>query len=81
MTKSPQPQNSQPALFKGTMIYSGAHYTLCPVEIREIWAQGYALPNGPAVLRQTISDAMNDSGFEMVVISTCNRFDLCLFGQ
>ncbi|NBW80683.1 glutamyl-tRNA reductase [bacterium] len=81
MTKRPQPQNSQSSLFKGTMIYSGAHYTLCPVEIREIWAQGYALPDGPAVLRQTIADAMNDSGFEMVVISTCNRFDLCLFGQ
>ncbi|MFZ9519237.1 MAG: glutamyl-tRNA reductase [Silvanigrellaceae bacterium] len=81
MTTSPLSPHSEQSLFKGTMLYSGAHYSLCPVEIREIWAQGYALPDGPASLRQKIAEAMNNPGFEMVVISTCNRFDLCLFGQ
>jgi glutamyl-tRNA reductase len=66
---------------KGMMIYSGAHYSLCPVEIREIWAQGYSLPEGPQTLKKIIAETVGDSSTEMVVISTCNRFDLCLFGQ
>jgi glutamyl-tRNA reductase len=73
----PSPAN----LFKGTMLYSGAHYSLCPVEIRELWAQGYALPEGPQILRKIISELMGDDSAELVVISTCNRFDLCLFGN
>jgi glutamyl-tRNA reductase len=73
--------NSPETLFKGTMLYSGAHYSLCPVEIREIWAQGYSLPEGPQTLRQIITKVMEDESAEIVVISTCNRFDLCLFGK
>jgi len=74
-------QNSPENLFKGTMLYSGAHYSLCPVEIREIWAQGYALAEGPATLKKIVSNVMGNSSTELVVISTCNRFDICLFGQ
>jgi glutamyl-tRNA reductase len=66
---------------KTSMIYCGAHYTRCPVEVRELWAQGYALPQGPSVLKAIIASVMDTENFGMVVISTCNRFDLCLFGE
>lgn len=81
MSKDNPALSSSAGLFKGTMLYCGAHYTLCPVEIREIWAQGYALPEGPAALRQIIVEKMQDTDAEMAVISTCNRFDICLFGR
>jgi glutamyl-tRNA reductase len=63
------------------MIYCGAHYTRCPVEVRELWAQGYALPQGPDALKDIIASTMGTENFELVVISTCNRFDICLFGE
>jgi glutamyl-tRNA reductase len=81
MVKSAIPQNSPASLFKGTMIYCGAHYSLCPVEIREIWAQGYSLPEGPLMLKKIITMITGEDSAEMVVISTCNRFDICLFGK
>ena len=63
------------------IIYCGAHYSRCPVEVRELWAQGYALSEGPAALKTIVDDLMAEQGTEVVVISTCNRFDLCLFGR
>lgn len=62
-------------------LYCGAHYSKCPVEIRELWAQGFALPEGPAALQDVVLQVMGNSGVELVPISTCNRFDLCLFGN
>ena len=71
---------SKDGMPRGTM-YCGAHYTLCPVEIRELWAQGFALPDGPQVLKDTVAQVMGHNDIELVVISTCNRFDMCLFGH
>ncbi|MBM3381223.1 MAG: glutamyl-tRNA reductase [Betaproteobacteria bacterium] len=79
MTKNNSPEKSTSG--NTSMIYCGAHYTRCPVEVRELWAQGYALPQGPAALKEIIAATMNTETFEVVVISTCNRFDLCLFGD
>lgn len=81
MTKVSDWQGTSSSLFKGTMIYCGAHYSRCPVEIREIWTQGFALPDGAQELKRIVGHVLGDNAAEMVVISTCNRFDLCLFGQ
>jgi glutamyl-tRNA reductase len=61
------------------IIYCGAHYKLCPVEVRELWSQGLNLDNGHEQLKRIIDETIGNS--EFVVISTCNRFDLCLFGR
>ena len=62
----------------GQVIYCGAHYKLCPVEIRELWTQGLNTENGIHTLKSIIEDTLGSA--EFVAISTCNRFDLCLFG-
>jgi|GEM_PF-661769 len=81
--KSPATQlaeNGKTARNSG-MIYCGAHYSLCPVEVRELWAKGFALNDGPTTLKQIVERQAGHATTEMVVITTCNRFDLCLFGH
>jgi len=63
----------------GQVIYCGAHYKLCPVEVRELWSQGLNAENGIYKLKSIIDETFGSS--EFVAISTCNRFDLCLFGN
>jgi glutamyl-tRNA reductase len=63
----------------GHVIYCGAHYKLCPVEVRELWSQGLNTENGIHTLKNIIDETLGIS--EFVAISTCNRFDLCLFGN
>jgi len=50
------------------------------VDIREIWAQTFGTPDAHQVLFQAFGHD-GDQAFEMVPISTCNRFELCLFGS
>ena len=61
------------------IIYCGAHYKLCPVEVRELWSQGLNAENGIHTLKSIIDETLGKS--EFVAISTCNRFDICLFGN
>ncbi|KAB8033239.1 glutamyl-tRNA reductase [Fluviispira multicolorata] len=56
--------------------YSGAHFKTCPVEMREAWASVGSLDNIKYIL-QKISPLQT---IEFVIISTCNRFDICFFG-
>lgn len=58
----------------GTLTYFGAHYRLCPVEVREVWARALADDDAAARLKQVL-------GCEVVLISTCNRFDVCALGS
>jgi glutamyl-tRNA reductase len=55
------------------LVYFGAHYRLCPVEVREVWARALAGEEGLARVARML-------GSEAVVISTCNRFDVCAWG-
>lgn len=72
-------RNSEKPNQLGQMIYCGAHYKLCPVEVRELWSQGLNTESGIHKLKSIIEDTLGDT--EFVAISTCNRFDLCLFGS
>ena len=57
--------------------YCGAHYKTCPVELREAWAS----IGTPEKINEILKNLFPNSIIEFVVISTCNRFDLCLFGH
>ena len=81
MTHQEKTTNSFKTKPKSSMLYCGAHYSKCPVEIRELWAQGYALDQGPQELKKLIEHLLAGCETELVVVSTCNRFDLCVFGS
>lgn len=57
----------------GALTYFGAHYRLCPVEVREVWARALAEDEAAARLKRLLDS-------EVVIISTCNRFDVCALG-
>lgn len=57
--------------------YCGAHYKTCPVALREAWATVGTFDK----LHEIIKNILQHSDFEFVLISTCNRFDLCFFGK
>ncbi|WP_186645104.1 glutamyl-tRNA reductase [Fluviispira vulneris] len=57
--------------------YTGAHFKTCPVEMREAWAAIGTYKNVEYVL-QKITPLQK---IEFVIISTCNRFDICFFGM
>ncbi len=58
----------------GALTYFGAHYRLCPVEVREVWARALADDDAAARLKRLLDT-------EVVIISTCNRFDVCALGS
>lgn len=57
--------------------YCGVHYKTCPVELREAWAAVGTFDK----INEIMNELLPNSFIEFVVISTCNRFDLCLFGS
>ncbi|APJ04033.1 glutamyl-tRNA reductase [Silvanigrella aquatica] len=57
--------------------YCGVHYKTCPVELREAWAAVGTSENLNTILKKLIPDNV----IEFVIISTCNRFDICFFGK
>jgi glutamyl-tRNA reductase len=57
--------------------YCGVHYKTCPVELREAWAS----VGTPEKMNEILNNILPGFIFEFVVISTCNRFDLCIFGN
>ena len=57
--------------------YCGVHYKTCPVELREAWATVGTPEKIDEILKNIIPGAI----VEFVVISTCNRFDICFFGN
>lgn len=57
--------------------YCSVHYKTCPVEIRETLAVIGTLEK----INEILKSIFFDNTFEFVVISTCNRFDICFFGN
>lgn len=57
--------------------YCGVHYKICPVELREAWAA----VGSPEKINEILKNILPDTTVEFVVISTCNRFDICIFGS
>ncbi len=57
--------------------YCGVHYKTCPVELREAWAA----VGTPEKINEILKNIFPGFNLEFVVISTCNRFDLCIFGK
>ena len=58
------------------MVYSGVHFKTCPIEFRELWSQ---ISNPQAVANAILK--VTNSNIEFVNIGTCNRYDICFFGQ
>lgn len=70
------------------LTYVSVHHSLCPVEKRELWNLVAADPQSPARLRAACfpyliasGDTVSPSDLEIVVVATCNRFDVLLFGH
>lgn len=57
--------------------YCGVHYKTCPVELREAWAA----IGTPEKINKILLNIFPEYRLEFVIISTCNRFDLCVFGN
>lgn len=57
--------------------YCGVHYKTCPVELREEWAS----IGTPEKINEILKNLFPSIFIEFVVISTCNRFDICFFGN
>ncbi len=55
-------------------LYVSLHYTSCSISLREQLARVAATCNPSLFLSRAL-------GCEIVVISTCNRFDVCAFGE
>ena len=62
------------------LAYCGAHYKACPVEIRELWAKATLLAGDPELVKKTF-EKHSGSKLEIIPISTCNRFDICVLGS
>jgi glutamyl-tRNA reductase len=60
--------------------YIGAHYSSCPVEIRELWTRVFDSESGRAKLVQIVRQHLGASSLGVVPIFTCNRFDVCVEG-
>ena len=58
------------------MVYSGVHFKTCPIEFRELWTQ---ISNPQAVAHAILK--VTNLNIEFVNIGTCNRYDICFFGQ
>lgn len=61
--------------------HCGAHYKLCPVEIREFWTRIASSPAQAMQFKELLRKHAHSHDVELVTVSTCNRFDLCLFGR
>jgi glutamyl-tRNA reductase len=57
--------------------YCGVHYKTCPVELREAWAA----VGTPEKINEILKSILPGFIIEFVIISTCNRFDICIFGN
>jgi glutamyl-tRNA reductase len=60
--------------------YIGAHYTSCPVEIRELWTKAFDSVEGRQRLALLVREHLGHARAGVVPIFTCNRFDLCFEG-
>jgi glutamyl-tRNA reductase len=58
------------------MVYAGVHFKTCPIEVREIWS---TIADSKIVKKYI--DEVTKAKIEFVNIATCNRFDLCFFGE
>lgn len=58
--------------------YVGAHYSSCPVEIRELWTQAFDSPDGRRRLAAVVQSVVGEKNLALVPVFTCNRFDLYL---
>lgn len=63
------------------VVYCGLHYQSCPVSIREFWARICQGDEGLKSVHQSFRESLNQNHLELVLISTCNRFDLCIFAE
>lgn len=57
--------------------YCAVHYKTCPVELREAWAY----IGTPQKMSKVWKDLFPSTQMEFVIISTCNRYDVCFFGN
>lgn len=64
-----------------SVVYCGLHYQSCPVSVREFWARICQGEEGLNALHQNFRESLNQTHLELVLISTCNRFDLCIFAD
>ena len=55
--------------------YCGVHYKSCPVELREAWACIGSYDKLNMILQELYPTLQ----IEFVIISTCNRYDVCFF--
>lgn len=62
------------------LVYCGLHYSRCPVEVREQFAREFVNVSDFRRLKEMFEKAVGHA-IEMVPISTCNRFDLCILGN
>lgn len=56
--------------------YFGAHFSRCPVEIRELWTRFFDSAQGRIRLAEIARRHFGEVG--VVPIFTCNRFDICV---
>jgi glutamyl-tRNA reductase len=56
--------------------YFGAHFSRCPVEIRELWTRSFDSAQGRIRLAEIARRHFGDVG--IVPVFTCNRFDICV---
>lgn len=57
--------------------YCGVHYKTCPVALREAWASVGTYQK----ISETLQRILPTLSIEFVIISTCNRYDICFFGN
>jgi glutamyl-tRNA reductase len=62
------------------LTYVGAHYSLCPVEVRELWTAVFDSPNGRRELAERANQMLSRECKGVVPLFTCNRFDMILHG-
>ncbi len=66
---------------KRFFIYCSFHFSVCPVEIREVWTKAFSTFEGRRTLKKMIEDQVDGHALEVVTIATCNRFDICVVGD